>query len=324
MGGYNPQMEIIRGAHNLHAHHKGCVAALGNFDGVHHGHQMILRHLVDKGAENGVPSLLITFEPQPQEFFDPNSAPARLTKLREKLYLIEQSGIDRVLVVPFNERTSNVAAEDVIETFFVESLDVRHVVVGDDARFGREAKGDYRLLRATGQKFGFGVTNFGTLELDGERVSSTRVRECLVRGDLRSAERLLGHPYFMIGRVVRGQRLGRNLGAPTANIRLQRFRAPVTGVYAVQVDWRNVSLPGVANIGSRPTVQGKELLLEVHLFDFDKDVYGEHLRVTLCHKVRDEQKFDSVDELREQIGLDMEAARAMLWATQDAQEALQT
>ena len=303
-----PAMKVIRGVHNLRAHHKGCVATLGNFDGVHHGHQMILRHLVDKASEYGVPSLLITFEPQPSEFFGGTTAPARLTRFREKLYLVAKAGIDRVLLVPFNEHLAKVTAEEVIDTFLVDSLGVRHVAVGDDARFGREAKGDYRLLRAAGQKYGFGVSNFGTLVLDGERVSSTRVRECLMAGDLRGAERLLGHPYFIMGRVVTGQRLGRSLGSPTANIRLQRSKAALTGVYAVQAEWRDFCFPGVANIGLRPTVDGRDLLLEVHLLDFDEDIYGEHLRVTFCHKLRDERKFDSVDALREQIRLD--AARA--------------
>ena len=317
-----PAMKVIRGAHNLRAHHKGCVATLGNFDGVHHGHQMILRHLVDKSSEYGVPSVLITFEPQPSEFFGGAAAPARLTRFREKLYLVARAGIDRVLLIPFNEQLAKVTAQEVIDTFLVDSLGVRHVVVGDDARFGREAKGDYRLLRAAGQKYGFGVSNFGSLVLDGERVSSTRVRECLMAGDLRAAERLLGHPYFIMGRVVTGQRLGRNLGSPTANIRLQRSKAALRGVYAVQSEWRDVCFPGVANIGLRPTVDGQELLLEVHLLDFDEDLYGEHLRVTFCHKVRDERKFDSIDALREQIRLDV--ARAAELLADESQQELST
>ncbi len=294
------------------------MATLGNFDGVHHGHQMILRYLVNKGAEYGVPSLLITFEPQPREFFEGPSTPARLTSFREKMHLVQRSDIDRVLVIPFNEGIAKVSAEEVIDRFLVQSLGVRHVVVGDDARFGREAKGDYRLLRAAGDRHGFDVSNFGTLELDGERVSSTRVRECLSAGDLCAAERLMGHGYFIMGRVVYGRQLGRSLGAPTANIRLQRSRAALRGVFAVEAKHGNQVFSGVANIGFRPTVDGSDLLLEVHLFDFDEDIYGELLCVDFRHKVRDEQRFDSLDALRKQVSLDKEHARELL--KQDANE----
>lgn len=305
-------MEIVRGAHNLRPMHKGCVATLGNFDGVHHGHQMILRYLVDKALEYRVPSLLITFEPQSREFFEGPSVAARLTSFREKMHLIERAGIDRVLVIPFNARLANVTAEEVIDRFFVDSLGVRHVVVGDDARFGREAKGDYRLLRAAGERYGFGVSNFGTLVLDGERVSSSRVRECLLSGDLPAAERLLGHSYFIMGRVVYGQQLGRTLQAPTANIRVQRSRAALRGVFAVQVQRGDEALEGVANIGFRPTVDGRDQLLEVHLFDFDEDIYGERLRVRFRFKVRDERRFESLEALREQVAVDKAAARRLL------------
>lgn len=313
-------MEIIRGAYNLRARHKGCVATLGNFDGVHHGHQMILRHLVDKASEYGVPSLLITFEPQPREFFEGASVPARLTRLREKLHLVASAGVDRVLVIAFNHRTARVSAEEVIDTFLVEALGVRHVVVGDDARFGREARGDYRLLRSAGSRYGFGVSNFGTLVLDGERVSSTRIRECLRQGELAAAERLLGHPYFIMGTVVYGRRLGTSLGFPTANIRLRRNRSALAGVYAVDVEWRDGTYRGVANIGLRPTVDGQVHLLEVHLLDFNQDIYGEHLKVTFRHRVRSEQKFESVDALRQQIGLDVAGARAWLAGAEDGRE----
>ena len=308
-------MEIIRGAHNLRPRHKGCVATLGNFDGVHHGHQMILRYLVDKATEHGVPSLLITFEPQPREFFEGDSVQARLTSLREKMHLLRLAGVDRVLLIPFNARMANVTAEEVIERFLVGSLGVRHVVVGDDARFGRAAKGDYRLLRAFGQQHGFDVSNFGTLQLDGTRVSSTRVREHLQAGNLAAAERLMGHPYFIIGRVVAGRRLGRELGAATANIALRRSGAALQGVYAVDVMLAGRPLQGVANIGLRPTVDGKGHSLEVHLFDFDEAIYGEYLRVTFRSKVREERKFDSLDALKRQIQQDVAEARRLLDAS---------
>ncbi len=305
-------MEIIRGAHNLRAHHHGCVATLGNFDGVHRGHQMILRHLIDKAREYAVPSLLITFEPTPREFFHGASAPARLTSLREKLHLLCRAGLERVLVIAFNERIANLSAEEVIHRFLVGPLGVRHVVVGDDARFGRDAQGDYRLLCTAGEHNGFSVSNFGTLVLDGERVSSSRVRECLSAGDLAAAERLMGHACFIIGHVVRGRRLGRNLGTPTANIRLRRMTSALRGVFAATVNRGGEVLQAVANLGYRPTVKGQGLLLEVHLLDFDGDLYGERLCVALRHKLRDEQQFDSLDALRTQLALDKQRARELL------------
>ena len=302
-------MEIVRGAHNLRPRQKGCVATLGNFDGVHHGHQMILRYLVDKAAEHDVPSLLITFEPHPWEFFAGTAKQARLTGLREKMHLVHAAGIDRVLLIPFNAGIAGVTAEEVIERFLVESLGVRHVVVGDDARFGHAAKGDYRLLRTFGERHGFDVSNFGTLELDGARVSSTRVRELLGAGDLSAAERLMGHPYFIIGRVVEGKRLGRTLGFPTANIALRQSGAAMRGVFAVEVEVGDTHLHGVANLGTRPTVDGEQHSLEVHLLDFGEDIYGARLHVTFRHKVRDERKFDSLDALKDQIQRDVADAR---------------
>ncbi|MCY4276559.1 MAG: bifunctional riboflavin kinase/FAD synthetase [Gammaproteobacteria bacterium] len=305
-------MEIVRGAHNLQPRHKGCVATLGNFDGVHHGHQMILRYLGDKAIEHDVPSLLITFEPQPREFFDAGAVHARLTSLREKMHLVRAAGIDRVLLIPFNAHIASVTAEEVIERFLVESLGVRHMVVGDDARFGHAAKGDYRLLRSFGERHGFDVSNFGTLELDGTRVSSTLVREYLRAGDLATAERLMGHPYFIIGRVVQGRRLGRTLGFPTANIALKRRAVALSGVFAVDVEVGHTRRLGVANIGTRPTVDGEQQSLEVHLLDFGEDIYGERLHVTFRSRVREERKFDSLDALKRQIHCDVAAARRVL------------
>ena len=304
-------MEIICGGHNIRPRHKGCVATLGNFDGVHHGHQMILRYLVDKAAEHGVPSLLITFEPQPREFFEGDLVHPRLTNLREKMALLRLAGIDRVLLIRFDASMANVSAEEVIERFFVEALGVRHVVVGDDARFGHAARGDYRLLRAAGEKHGFDVSSFGTLELDGVRVSSTRIRECLITGDLQTAERLLGHRYFVDGRIVAGRKLGRELGFPTANVAMRRSRAALQGVFAVDVELGDACIQGVANIGLRPTVDGERHSLEVHLLDFEGDVYGELLRVTFVEKIRGERKFASLDALKAQIARDVRAARTV-------------
>lgn len=303
--------------HNIRPRHRGCVLTIGSFDGVHHGHQVLLSHLVAKGKELGVPSVVVTFEPMPREFFRGETVPARLTRFREKIMLLCECGIDRVICLPFNEALVNVTAETVIESFLVGSLAIRYIVVGDDFRFGRGAKGDYAMLQAAGQRHGFEVSHLGTLLFDHERVSSTRVREALAAADFELAEKLLGHRYFIMGRVVYGRKLGRQLGTPTANIRLQRYRAALEGVYAVEVDGagdhgdsgNGETRRGVANIGVRPTVDGREPLLEVHIFDFDEDIYGRLLKVTFRHKIRDERQFESLDALKARIALDIDAAQ---------------
>ena len=303
-------MEILRGMHNIRPRHRGCVVTIGSFDGVHYGHQVLLSHVVAKGKELGVPSALVTFEPMPREFFRGASVPARLTRFREKITLLCQSGVDRVICLPFNEQLVNVTAQTVIDSFLVTSLGIRYIVVGDDFRFGRGAEGDYAMLQAAGQRHGFEVSHLGTLLFDHERVSSTRIREVLASADFDVAEKLLGHPYFIMGRVVYGRQLGRELGSPTANIRLQRYRAALEGVYAVEVDGVGDTRPGIANIGVRPTVDGREPLLEVHIFDFDEDIYGQLLTVTFRRKIRDEHQFESLDALKAQIALDIEVARS--------------
>ncbi|MDE0421070.1 MAG: bifunctional riboflavin kinase/FAD synthetase [Gammaproteobacteria bacterium] len=307
-------MEIIRGLHNIRRRHAGCVATIGTFDGVHHGHQMLLAHLVAKSQELGEPSVLVTFEPQPREYFERTPVPARLTRFREKIHLLKDTGVDRVLCIPFNERTRLIPAGEVIERFLVEMLGVRYVVVGDDFQFGRDREGNYDMLKEAGDRFGFGVSHMGTLTFDHERVSSTRVREALAAGNFPLAEKLLGRPYFMMGRVVYGRRIGREMGVPTVNIRLQRYKTPLQGVFAATVDGLGATRQGAANIGVRPTVGGKEPLLEVHILDFDEDVYGRLLTVTLLSKIREERWFPSLDELRVEIERDIEKTRAFFAA----------
>ena len=303
-------IEIIRGLHNLKPRHRGCVLTIGNFDGVHHGHQVLLAHLEAKKNELGVPSMLLTMEPAPREFFAGAAVPARLTRFREKVTLLQPLGLDRILCLPFNDQVASIAAEWVVKELLHETLDARYVVVGDDFRFGKGARGNYAMLEAAGRKYGFEVSHVGTLTFDHERVSSTRVREALADGNFALAEKLLGHPYFIMGRVVYGRQLGRTLGVPTANIQLQRYRAALEGVYAVRIGGLgDEPLTGVANIGIRPTVDGKEPLLEVHIFDFDQDIYGELLSVEFCHKIRDEQQFDGLDALKAQIHYDLATAR---------------
>ena len=305
-------MEIIRGLHNLRARHRGCVLTIGNFDGVHHGHQMLLSHLTAKSAELKVPSLLMTFEPQPREYFRGASVPARLTRFREKMVLLQRTALDRVLCLPFNEQLAALPAEAVIDDVLRDRLGARYVVVGDDFHFGAGARGNYDMLKASGDAHGFGVSHMGTLTFEHDRVSSTRIREVLADGDFELAHRLLGHPYFIMGKVVYGRQLGRQLGVPTANIRLQRYRAALEGVYAVTVYRRGDAreYPGIANIGVRPTVEGKEPLLEVHLFDYQGDLYGQLLSVTFRKHLRDERTFDGLPALQAQIERDMAQAQA--------------
>jgi len=305
-------MELIRGQHNLRPRHRGCVATIGNFDGVHLGHRLILDQLADQAAQLRLPRLVITFEPQPQEFFaGPNAPPARLMRLREKLLALEDLGIERVLCLEFDHRLAAMPAEAFIDDLLVERLGVRHLVIGDDFRFGRGRVGDFALLQAAGERHGFTVEAMGSVVVDGERVSSSGVRRALADGDMAHAAKLLGRPYMMDGQVVHGQKLGRQLGFATANLRIKHNPLPMTGVFAVEVGGLGERpLPGVANLGIRPTVGGTRPLLEVHLFDFDRDIYGAHISVRFVHKLRDEQRFSNFDALKAQIAADAAAARA--------------
>ena len=302
-------MEVIRGTHNLRARHRGCVATVGNFDGVHRGHQAMLSRLRAHAAELGLPATVVTFEPQPREFFAGREVPARLTRLREKLLLLEARGVDRVLLVPFDGRTASLEAEEVVRRWFVDGLGVRRLLIGDDFRFGRSRSGDVSLLRTLGSQAGFDVDALDTERLGAERISSTAVREALAAGDLARARTLLGHEYFMMGRVVYGRQLGRTLDAPTLNIPLRRYRAALEGVFAVTVDGLGETREGVANIGVRPTVDGKAPMLEVHLLDWQGDAYGRLVTVRFRAYLRPEQRFASLDALREQIGRDVRSAR---------------
>jgi len=305
---------VIRGQHNLREWHRGCVATIGNFDGVHLGHKAVLAALKARAAENGLPSLLITFEPQPLEYFRPQQAPARLTRPREKLELIREAGIDRVLLLRFDQDLAMMSAEDFIARILVDGLDIRHLYVGDDFRFGRDRVGDFHMLETYGQQHGFGVENLHTVEDRCGRISSTRIREALAAGDLATAACCLGRGYRMTGRVEHGHKRGRTIGFPTMNVGMARLRSPVRGVFAVQVEGLNEQpVNGVANVGNRPTLQGDDrFVLEVHLFDFDRDVYGRQVAVHFIERIRDEQKFESFEALREQILRDAQQARDVL------------
>lgn len=304
-------MELIRGQHNLRPRHRGCVATIGNFDGVHLGHQAILTQLSRQAARLRLPRLVITFEPQPQEFFaSPTAPPARLMRLREKLVALDGLGIERMLCLKFDHGLAAMPAEVFIEQLLVDRLGIRYLVVGDDFRFGYRRLGDFALLVKAGQRHGFEVADTASHLLDGERVSSTRIRQALAQGDLELATRLLGRPYDICGRVAHGDQLGRTLGFPTANIHLHRRLTPIGGVYAVLMSGAGLRpWPGIANIGRRPTVSGKDERLEVHLLDFRGDLYGRHVKVDFLHYLRPERRFDSLDALRRQIRQDEYAAR---------------
>ena len=300
-------MELIRGLHNIRPKHKGCVATIGAFDGVHRGHQAVLNKLKEKAQELGLPSLVITLEPLPREFFAPKKAPARVMSFREKYQALKEQGIDRVLRVHFNRELSLVSAEDFIQHIFHDQLAIKFMVVGDDLRFGHERRGDFSLLERLGKQLGFAVADTSTLISDGERVSSTRIRKALQEADFALAQRLLGRAYSMSGKVVYGQQLGRTIGVPTANLQLHRIKAALSGVYAVKAVVDGKSYPAVANIGTRPTVNdGLKAILEVHLLNFQQNLYGKHMQVIFCQKLRDEKKFASIDLLKQAIQDDIQ------------------
>lgn len=302
-------MQLIRGIHNLRPEHAGCVLTIGNFDGVHRGHQAVLRQLQLKAKELGLPSCVMVFEPQPLEFFSPSTAPARISRLRDKYHAMASLGIDRLLCVKFDHHFAQLSADDFIKQVLVAKLNVRFLVVGDDFRFGIKRCGDFSLLHQAGEKYGFQVLSTDTLLHDEQRVSSTLLREALKTGNMTHVERMLGQPYTIHGRVAHGAKLGRTIGFPTANIHLKRLVVPLQGVFAVIVDVDNQKYTAVANIGFRPTVNGTRSQLEVHLFDFNGNLYGKRLQIEVCHKLRDEQKFESFAALQAQITEDARQAR---------------
>ncbi len=305
-------MELIRGLHNLRPRHRGCVATIGAFDGVHLGHQAVLSHLKAKAAELALPSVVIVFEPLPREYLAPIEAPARIMSFREKFIALEELGIDRLLRIRFNEQLRGMPAKEFLRKVFVEGLGVRYVVLGDDFRFGRARQGNLALVQEEGERYGYEAQPTPTCEIQGERVSSTRIREALEAADFDLAERLLGRPYSIAGKVVYGRQLGGKLGTPTANLQLFRLRAPLSGVYVVEVSGAGLQgARGVANVGVRPTVDNSITAnLEVHLLDREIGLYGQHISVCFRHKLREEKKFDSVGALRSAIEQDIDDTRA--------------
>ncbi len=308
-------MRLLRGLYNLPSDFQGCVVTIGNFDGLHLGHQAILQSLKLASHHTALPSLVMLFEPQPKEFFAPEQAPARLASFREKLLDLSQAGVDYVLCLPFNQSLRSMTAHDFIHQVLVDSLGVRHLIVGDDFRFGCDRSGDFQALAEAGQRVGFKVEDSPTFELDGGRVSSTRVRDQLQQGNMREVDELLGRTYRMNGRVIYGRQLGRTLNTPTANVRIDRKRLPMSGVFAVtaSISETGEQFGGVANLGVKPSIADTpEPSLEVHLFDYHGDLYGKHLNVQFLSKLRKEQRFDGIEQLTAAIEHDKLEARARL------------
>jgi len=305
-------MELVRGLHNVSQRHQGCVLTVGNYDGVHLGHQRMIGVLKQRAAELRSTATVLVFEPSSREFIDPAGAPPRLTRWREKFLALAAQGVDRLVTLRFDETMRAMTPQSFVD-LMVDSLGTRHIVVGNDFRYGCNAGGTIDSLRAAGEARGFGVEQIAPFVLDGVRVSSTAVRERLGRSDFVGAKRLLGRPYRMLGRVVHGRELGRALGFPTANLRLMRRRPPVKGIMAARVfGIAPQALIAVASLGTRPTVDGTDLLLEVHVFDFAGDLYGREIEVEFVAKLRDEVKFDSLDALIVQMKIDAAQARDLL------------
>ena len=304
-------MKIIRGIDNLNNEFTQCVLTLGNFDGVHLGHQQLINHLIEQGKKLNLPTAVMLFEPQPLEFFSKQNAPARLTSFKEKVRLIEKLGIDYIIAVPFTQTFANMSANAFIQDWLINKLNAKYIVIGDDFQFGRDRKGDINLLQQYTPNNHFSVESMQTFVWNNLRISSTAVREALFNSDFELARCLLGRDYAIQGRVVHGNALARQLGFPTANIHLNRKKPALQGVYFVKVKncCSNQYYHGIANIGIRPTIEGKKAILEVNLFDFSGDIYGQYLDVTFVHKLRDEKKFDSLTDLKQQIAQDVCTAK---------------
>ncbi|HVY53009.1 MAG TPA: bifunctional riboflavin kinase/FAD synthetase [Gammaproteobacteria bacterium] len=303
--------KLIRGLHNIKPEDKGSVITIGNFDGVHVGHQALLDLVNERAKEHNAPSMVMIFEPQPLEFYMKGKAViARLTRMREKYEALASCNVDKVLTAYFNPAFAALSPEEFAKQVLGQKLGIKHIMVGEDFRFGHKRSGDIPQLEALAKEIGFTVEIIRPILTSGERISSTLLRQALTKGDHAAVRKYLGHPYTLSGRVAAGDQRGRQWGFPTANIYLHREATPVQGVYTVKVQGLAPhALPGVANIGVRPTVDGTRTLLEVHLFDFDQDIYGQYVKVEICEKLRDEIRFDNTDLLREQIKQDVAAAR---------------
>ena len=299
-------MQLIRGLHNLHKL-SGCALTIGNFDGVHSGHQEIIRRLTSKAKELCVPSVVVSLSVTPQTFF--GRPKARLSNFRDKHILLESLGVDKHLLIRFNKAFSETSANSFIEEIIVNQLNARYCLIGDDFRFGKDRLGDFYLLEQYAKLGGFSADKLGDIQIKGQRVSSSAIRNYLSIGAFDKAELLLGRPYSISGLIAHGAKKGRTIGFPTINIGIRRNLSPVLGVFAVLVEINSITYYGVCNVGKRPTVGGEKTLLEVFLFDFDQEVYGEHATVVFKNRVREEKKFNSFDDLKLQIAEDAKSAK---------------
>lgn len=300
-------MRLIRGLQHLEPFHDGCILTIGNFDGLHLGHRLVIDRLAEHGKHLQLPTVAMVFEPQPLEYFLGDHAPSRLTRLREKSIQFAKLPIDALLVLPFNRNLADYDAEKFIADILVAKLNVKHLVIGDDFHFGKARRGNFALLQATGLVAGFAVENTHTLELDGMRISSTLIRDALQAGRLDQARVMLGRDYSVCGRVAHGDKRGRQLGFPTANVLMFRKNTPIAGVFAVTMTGLDGNeYQGVANVGVRPTVDGgAKAVLETHLFNFNADIYGCYVEVHFKQKIRDEVRFPSLEALQAQIKADV-------------------
>jgi riboflavin kinase/FMN adenylyltransferase len=302
-------MQIFRHYEQVPESARGATVAIGNFDGVHKGHQALLQHAKAQGGKLGV----LVFEPHPQEFFRPDTPRFRLTPFRAKARLLEQHGVSLLFALHFNAEFASLSADEFITKVLVQGLGVRHVIVGEDFCFGKGRQGNLALLQQRGAELGFGVTTFELVgEGEASKISSTSIREALRDGKPDVAAALLGHPWTVEGRVEGGDRRGRTIGFPTANVSLEGYLEPALGVYAVRVEVDGRKYGGVANFGRRPTFDKKDVLLEVHIFDFEGDIYGQPIVVSFISFLRPEMKFAGLDALKAQIAKDSETARALL------------
>jgi riboflavin kinase/FMN adenylyltransferase len=309
-------MELIRRLDS--AQTRDCVVTIGSFDGIHIGHRALIERLRGHARRLSLPAVVLSFEPLPREYLRAADPPARLTNLRERWRVLEGSGVEQLCLLPFNARLRGLSAVEFMQ--LLHAARARVVVIGHDFRFGRGGAASAEWCAEQAAGFGFSVDVMDPLLLDGERVSSGRVRQALGAADLRLAARLLGRPYSMRGRVRLGNRLGRRLGFPTANLALKRRRTPLDGVFAVRVNGPGFGRwPGVASLGTRPTVDGKELLLEAHLFDFERDLYGHELEVQFVARLRSEQKFESLEAMVQQMQLDAALSRRMLEQSEESE-----
>lgn len=305
-------MKFINGLKSLNGKQQPCVATIGNFDGLHLGHQTILSHLEKKAEELNLPLTVISFEPLPAEYFMLN-APARIYPLRDKILRLSQLGVTNFLCLKFNASLASSPPRDFVESILIKQMNIKYLAVGDDFRFGYKREGGFNLLKEVGEAHGMNVEDTSTQILDGDRISSTRIREALKIADLNSANKLLGHTYQLNGRIRQGDKRGRTIGFPTINMKMPKNIALKFGVYAVKVHGlENKPINGVANLGTRPTVDGDENRLETHLFDFNKEIYGKHISVEFVVFIRAEHKFENFDALKTQIKIDSEKARELL------------